>query len=149
MKQICWRVWLSIRYTAAQKPSPASAPSTFLSTRTYFNGIPIDHVISPEQIVKNAIYNLIEFPGVSHVSEFAGGLVRLFSVKVMVDGFVTGKKIKELRSLLASGKIRIVAIFRQGKHLQVSGDATIETGDELFIVAPRDEVRRVLKHCTN
>lgn len=109
------------------------------------NGIPIDHVISPEQIVKNSIYNLIEFPGVLHVSEFAGGLIRLFSVKVVVDGFVTGKKIKDLKGLMASGKIRIVAIFRQGKPLQVTGDATIEPADELFIAAPRDEVRRVLR----
>jgi trk system potassium uptake protein TrkA len=109
------------------------------------NGIPIDHVISPEQIVKNAIYNLIEFPGVLHISDFAGGLVRLFSVKVVVDGFLTGKKIKDLKERLANGKIRVVAIFRQGKPLPVTGDATIETGDEVFIVAPREEVRRVLK----
>ncbi|SJM90745.1 Trk system potassium uptake protein TrkA [Crenothrix polyspora] len=109
------------------------------------NGIPIDHVISPEQIVKNSIYNLIEFPGVLHISDFAGGLVRLFSVKVVVDGFLTGKKIKDLKERLASGKIRVVAIFRQGKPLPVAGGAIIETGDEVFIVAPREKVRRVLK----
>ena len=39
-------------------------------------GIPIDHVISPEMIVMEAIRNLIDFPGVQHISEFAGGLIR-------------------------------------------------------------------------
>lgn len=109
------------------------------------DGIPVDHVISPEQIVMESIRNLIEFPGVQHISDFAGGLVRLFSVKVLDFGFLTGKKIKDIKERLTDGKIRIVAIFRQGKPLVVDGSATIESGDEVFIVAPRDEVKRVLK----
>ena len=107
-------------------------------------GIPVDVVISPEQIAMQAIRNLIEFPGVLQISEFAGGLVRLFSVKVLKDGSLTGKKIRTLKERLVNGKTRVVAIFRQGKPLFVNGDATIESGDEVFFVAPRQEVRRVL-----
>ncbi len=107
-------------------------------------GIPVDIVISPEQIVMQSIRNLIEFPGVLQVSEFANGLVRLFSVKVVANGDLTGKKIKTLKERFVSGKTRVVAIFRQGLPLGVNGDATIETGDEVFFVAPRKEVRRVL-----
>ncbi|MEN9757419.1 MAG: hypothetical protein RL755_1606 [Pseudomonadota bacterium] len=108
-------------------------------------GIPVDIVISPEQIVMQSIRNLIEFPGVLQVSEFANGLVRLFSVKVVANGDLTGKKIKTLKERFVSGKTRVVAIFRQGLPLGVNGDATIETGDEVFFVAPRKEVRRVLE----
>jgi trk system potassium uptake protein TrkA len=108
-------------------------------------GIPVDIVISPEQIVMNAIRNLIEFPGVLQVSEFANGLVRLFSVKVVADGILTGKKIKTIKERLIDGKTRVVAIFRNGESLFVNGEATIETGDEVFFVAPRKEVRRVLE----
>jgi trk system potassium uptake protein TrkA len=108
-------------------------------------GIPVDIVISPEQIVMQSIRNLIEFPGVLQVSEFANGLVRLFSVKVVANGDLTGKKIKTLKERFVSGKTRVVAIFRQGLPLSVNGDATIETGDEVFFVAPRKEVRRVLE----
>lgn len=109
------------------------------------NGIPIDHVISPEMIVMGAIRNLIDFPGVLHVSDFAGGLVRLFSVKVGANGFLIDKKIKDLKEKLADGKIRVVAIFRQGHPLPVNGQAVIKAGDEVFIVAPRKEIHRVLK----
>jgi trk system potassium uptake protein TrkA len=109
------------------------------------NGIPVDIVISPEQIVMEAIRNLIEFPGVLHISEFADGLVRLFSVKVVADGILTGKKIKTLSSRLTDDKIRVVAIFRQGRPLVVNGEAVIDTGDEVFFVAPREQVRGVLK----
>lgn len=109
------------------------------------NGIPVDHVISPEQIVMESIHKLIEYPGVQHISDFAGGLVRLFSVKVVGHGFLTGKKIKSIKERLADAKIRVVAIFRKGKPLIVNGGAVIETGDEVFLVAPREGVRRVLK----
>lgn len=109
------------------------------------HGIPVDFVISPEQIVMEAIHKLIEFPGVQHISDFAGGLVRLFSVKVTAYGFLTGKKIKSIKERLADAKIRVVAIFRSGKPLIVNGSAVIEPGDEVFLVAPREEVRRVLK----
>ncbi len=108
-------------------------------------GIPVNIVISPEQIVMESIRNLIEFPGVMHISDFAGGLVRLFSVKVVADGSLTGKKIKTLKDRLVGGKIRVVAIFRQGIPLAVNGEAVIETSDEVFFVAPREEVRHVLK----
>jgi len=109
------------------------------------NGIPVNIVISPEQIVMESIRNLIEFPGVMHISDFAGGLVRLFSVKVVADGSLTGKKIRTLKQRLVGGKIRVVAIFRQGIPLVVNGEAVIETGDEVFFVAPKEEVRQVLK----
>jgi trk system potassium uptake protein len=108
-------------------------------------GIPVDIVISPEQIVMESIRNLIEFPGVLHISDFAGGLVRLFSVKVGAHGFLTGKKIKSIKDDLADAKIRVVAIFRNGKPLIVNGGAEIEPGDEIFLVAPREQVRHVLK----
>ncbi|MCX7067746.1 MAG: Trk system potassium transporter TrkA [Methylococcales bacterium] len=108
-------------------------------------GIPVDHVISPEQIVMESIRNLIDFPGVLHISDFADGLVRLFSVRVTEDGVLTGKQINSLKERFTTGKIRIVAIFRQGKPLPINGESIIETDDEVFFVAPRKEVRRVLK----
>jgi trk system potassium uptake protein TrkA len=108
-------------------------------------GVPVDHVISPEQIVMEAIRNLIDFPGVLHISDFADGLVRLFSVRVTEDGVLTGKKINSLKDRLTTGKIRIVSIFRQGKPQPINGESIIETDDEVFFVAPRQEVRKVLK----
>ncbi|NOT86442.1 MAG: Trk system potassium transporter TrkA, partial [Methylococcaceae bacterium] len=107
-------------------------------------GIAIDIVISPEQIVMEAIRNLIEFPGVLHVSEFADGLVRLFSVKAVAKGFLTGKKIKALREKLANAKIRVVAIFRAGIAIPVNGEAIICEDDEVFFVSPREKMRKVL-----
>ncbi|WP_338040192.1 Trk system potassium transporter TrkA [Methylocucumis oryzae] len=92
-----------------------------------------------------SIRNLIELPGVLHISDFAGGLVRLFSVKVVDNSFLTGKKIKTLKNRLTEGRIRIVAIFRNSSPLAVSGEAMLLPGDEVFFFAPKLEVRRLLK----
>ncbi|MDT8407885.1 MAG: Trk system potassium transporter TrkA [Methylococcales bacterium] len=109
----------------------------------------IDIVISPEQIVMQAIYNLIKYPGVLHLSAFADDKVRLFSIKASAAGFMTGKKIKHLKDRLANGKIRVVAIFRHGNALLVNGESIIETDDEVFFVSPRDKIRKILAdlHC--
>ncbi|GAB4274878.1 MAG: Trk system potassium transporter TrkA [Methylomicrobium sp.] len=118
----------------------------FLKHPELFNpqGIAIDIVISPEQIVMEAIHNLIKFPGVLHISSFADGLVRLFSIRAVKEGFLTGKKIKALKQKLANGKIRVVAIFRQGESIEVNGEASILEGDEVFFVSPRHKIRKVL-----
>jgi trk system potassium uptake protein TrkA len=104
----------------------------------------IDIVISPEQVVTEAIHNLIKYPGALHVSEFAEGLVRLVSIRVVPTGFLTGKRIQAVKEKLADSMIRVVAIFRDGKAVPVNGEAVIATGDEVFFVCPRDKVRKTL-----
>ena len=121
--------------------------SEFLNNPKLFQegGIPIDVVISPETIVMDFIRNLIEFPGVLYVSEFAGGLVRLFSVRITRNSMMTGKRIRTLKQHLANSKIRIAAIFRDGNAVVPDGEATIAEGDEIFVMAPKNEIRKVLE----
>ena len=116
----------------------------FLNHPELFRPGGIDIVISPEQVVTEAIHNLIKYPGALHVSEFADGLVRLFSIRVAPSGFLTGKKIQAVKEKLADNMIRIAAIFRDGKAIPVNGSAVIGTGDEVFFVCPRDKVRKTL-----
>lgn len=116
----------------------------FLNHPELFEPGGIDIVISPEQVVTESIRNLIKFPGALHVSEFADGLIRLFSIRVGATGFLTGKKIHVVKEKLADGMIRIAAIFRDGKAIPVNGEAVIATGDEVFFVCPRDKMRKTL-----
>src|SRR5688500_1564372 len=45
------------------------------------DAIPVDVIISPEQIVSNYIYRLVEQPGALQVVDFAGGRVQLVAVR--------------------------------------------------------------------
>lgn len=116
----------------------------FLNHPELFKSCGIDIVISPEQLITESIHNLVKFPGALHVSEFADGLIRLFSIKVVATGFLTGKRIQAVKEKLADGMIRVAAIFRDGKAIAVNGEAVIATGDEVFFVCPRDKVRKTL-----
>ncbi|MEY4211081.1 MAG: potassium transporter peripheral rane component [Pseudomonadota bacterium] len=116
----------------------------FLNHPQLFQPGGIDIVISPEQVVTESIHNLIKYPGALHVSEFADGLIRLFSIRVVSSGFLTGKKIHIVKEKLADGMIRIAAIFRDGKAIAVNGESKIETGDEVFFVCPHDKVMKTL-----
>lgn len=108
-------------------------------------GIPVDIVISPEQIVRELICNLVKFPGTLYISHFGNGLVSLFSVKASSKGLLTRKTISSLKGKLCELKLRIVAIFRQGTPLLVNGASIIMEEDEVFFVAPTKELLQILK----
>ncbi|RLA03990.1 MAG: Trk system potassium transport protein TrkA, partial [Gammaproteobacteria bacterium] len=48
--------------------------------------LPVDVVISPEQVVTEHIFKLIRYPGALQVLDFANGLVRLVAVKAYYGG---------------------------------------------------------------
>ncbi len=107
-------------------------------------GIPIDLVISPEQIIMQFFRGLIECPGTRYVSDFVDGKVRLVSVQVTRSGFLVGKRIRELRKQLQHRRLRFVAIYRGGRAIAPDGDTIIEEYDEVFLVAPKEKINDVL-----
>jgi trk system potassium uptake protein TrkA len=108
------------------------------------DAIPIDVVISPEQIVTTFIERLLEYPGASQVLDFADGRVRLVSVRALRGGPLIGKEIKELHQHMPNVHARITAIFRQGQSIIPHGKMTIEADDEVFFIAPSEEIKDVI-----
>jgi len=106
--------------------------------------IPVDVLISPEQLITDHIYRLISNPGTLQVIDFAGGTVRLVSVKAFHEGPLVGHAISDLGKNLPEVKVRVVAIFRQGKAIIPSGTTIIEADDEIFVVASAQHVRAVV-----
>jgi trk/ktr system potassium uptake protein len=107
-------------------------------------GIPVDLVISPEQIIMQFFRGLIECPGTQYVSDFADGKIRLVSMRVTRSGFLVGKRIRELRKQLQHQRLRFVAIYREGRAIAPNGDTVIEERDEVFFVAPKEKINDVL-----
>jgi len=132
-------------FGTAKKIARVRAPD-FLNNMELFSneGIPVDVVISPEQIVMESIMHLMEYPGALYVSDFANGKVRLVSVLVASQGLLVNKRIKQVRELLSGLKIRIVAIFRTGGAIIPNGSTVIHDGDEVYFVAPREDIQAVM-----
>jgi trk system potassium uptake protein TrkA len=106
--------------------------------------IPVDVLISPEQLITDHIYRLIENPGTLQVIEFAGGKVRLVSIMAFHEGPLVGHAISELGKNLPEVKVRIVAIFRQEKAIIPSGNTVVEANDEIFVIASSRHIRAVV-----
>jgi trk system potassium uptake protein TrkA len=108
------------------------------------NVIPIDVIISPEQIVTDYILRLIEYPGTLQVLDFAGGLVQLVALRAATGGPLVGKQLRTLREHLPKIDTRVAAIYRRDRPIHPEGDTVIEDGDEVFFIAATRDIPAVL-----
>lgn len=106
--------------------------------------IPVDVLISPEQLITDYIHRLISNPGTLQVIDFADGKVRLVSVKAFHEGPLVGHELRELSDHLPEVKVRVTAIFRQGRAIIPSGSTVIEANDEIFVIASSKHIRAVV-----
>ena len=106
--------------------------------------LPVDVFISPEQLVTEYVERLIHYPGALQVLDFADGKVRLVAVRAHEGGLLVGQQLRALREHVRDIEARIVAIYRAGRSITPGGDTIVEDGDEVFFLAARDDIRRVM-----
>lgn len=104
----------------------------------------VDVWISPEQLVTEYIERLIRYPGALQVLTFAAGRVRLVGVRASGGAPLVGQPIRALREHLPDVDVRIVAVYRDGRSIEPEADVVIQADDEVFYLAERDLVRRVM-----
>lgn len=108
------------------------------------DAMPVDVLISPEQLVTQYVKRLIEHPGALQVLDFAGGKVRMVAVRAYYGGPLVGKELRTMAEHMPGDQARVAAIFRRGKAIIPEGDTVIEAGDEVFFVAARKNIRAVM-----
>lgn len=118
----------------------------YLKYKELFNksALPIDVLISPEQLISEHIQRLIEYPGALQVLDFAGGRAQLVGVKAYYGGPLVGHEIADLRKHMPGIDSRVAAIFRNGKGIVPDGKQVIEADDEVFFVAAKKDIRAVM-----
>lgn len=106
--------------------------------------IPIDYLISPEHLVIDYIYKLIQYPGALQVVNFAEGQVSIVAVKAYYGGSLVGNALSTLRDHMPHIDTRVAAIFRQDRPIRPQGSTIIEAGDEVFFVVASQHIRAVM-----
>ncbi len=127
------------RIARIRAPSYLAFPQLFNS-----DNMPVDVVISPEQLVTDYITRLVETPGAVQVLDFAKGLVRLVAVRAFYGGPLVGSALSTLRDHMPNIDTRVAAIFRRGKPIVPTGETVIEADDEVFFLAARQHIRSVM-----
>jgi trk system potassium uptake protein TrkA len=107
--------------------------------------LPIDVLISPEQVVTDYIERLIDFPGALQVLEFANGKAQMVAVKAFYSGFLVGHQLRGLSKYLPEIDFRIVTIFRNGHPIIPQGTTVIEPDDEVFFIGAPNHIRSLLQ----
>ncbi|MBD3633326.1 Trk system potassium transporter TrkA [Methylophaga sp. OBS1] len=121
----------------------------YLSTPQIFDkenpqAIPIDMLISPEQIVTEYIQRLISHPNALQVLDFSEGRVQLVAVRAVNGGPLVGHPLRDLKRHIPKTETRVAAIFREGRPITPTGDTVIQVDDEVFFIAASKDIRAVM-----
>ena len=138
-----------IAYTLFHTPTKIARirQTDYLNDSALFqeSGIPIDVFISPEELVMKNLKRLIEYPGALQVLDFAEGKVQLAAVRSYYGGPMVGEEIQAIREHMPDIDTRIAAIFRRDHPVPINGCTVIEADDEVFFIADRSNIKRVMK----
>ena len=118
----------------------------YLTHREIFSddSIPVDVIISPEQLITQHVLHLIEYPGALQVVDFAGGKIKLVGLKAYHGGPLVGRELRTIREDLPTVEARVAAIYRHDRPIIPEGDTIIEPNDEVFIVAAAPHIPIVM-----
>jgi len=134
-----------IAYTLYHTPTKIARirAAEYMNAKKLFSqeSLPVDVLISPEQLVCEYVEQLILYPGALQVLEFADGRVRLVGARADRDGLLVGQQLKNMKEHIPNTEGRIAAIYRQGKAMLPDGDTVVQDGDEVFFIADRKDIR--------
>ena len=137
-----------VAYTMFHTPSKIARirQAAYLRKEDLFrnDAMPIDVLISPEQVVTNYIKRLLERPGALQVLDFADGRVQLVAMKAFYGGPMVGQELRYIREHMPMVDARFAAIFRRGNAIMPKGTTVIEADDEVFFIAARQDIRAVM-----
>ena len=138
-----------VAYTMFHTPTKIARVrnSAYLNSAGFFaqEAMPVDVLISPEQVVTEYIARLIDYPGALQVLDFASGRVQMVALKILEQNVLIGSRISELSERLPNVEFRIASIFRGGQAIVPDGDTEILAGDEVFIIGAPKHIRNLLK----
>ncbi|MCY4472429.1 MAG: Trk system potassium transporter TrkA [Kistimonas sp.] len=106
--------------------------------------VPINVLISPEQLITNNIRRLIEHPGALQVLDFSGGRLQLVAVRAHPGGPLVNQQLCCIRDHMPNVDTRVAAIFRREHAITPRGDTVIEADDEVFFIADHRHIRDVM-----
>ena len=106
--------------------------------------LPVDVLISPEQLITEYIESLITHPGALQVLDFADKKVQLVGVRAYYGGPLVGHELSTIKKHMPSVDIRVAAIYRRDRAIIPEGNTVIEADDEVFFLAAPKCIRDMI-----
>ena len=106
--------------------------------------MPIDVVISPEIEVGEMVLRRLALPGAVETVRFADDNVVVVGIMCAEDCPVVDTPLRQLTELFPNLGAVVVGAFRGGRLFVPQSEDMLRVGDLVYVVAPRDQVRRTL-----
>ena len=103
------------------------------------DAIPIDLLLSPEQLVSQTIARLIQYPGALQVREFIDGRMLLVLLVARENCLLAGCQLHSLPEKMPGPGMRVAMVYRNNRIISLNGDTRIEAGDEVFFLAMKEQ----------
>jgi len=141
-------VAIQIAYTMYRTPAKIARirSQEYTREKNLFNNdhIPVDVLISPEQLVTEHIQRIIEHPGAIQVVDFAAGKVRLVGVEVQRGAPMAGLPLARLPDLLGDIDTRVAAFYRGDEAIIPEGNTIVREEDIVFFLGQRKHTSNVM-----
>lgn len=139
--QVCHSIFHTpIKIARVREAEYVSYPQMFESEH-----MPIDVIISPEQLVTNHIQRLIEYTGALQVMDFAHGKAQLITIVADEQCPLIGHQLRELHDLMPEKvDTRVAAIFRENTAVFPAGDTVILENDMVFFLAAKKHIKSIM-----
>ncbi len=141
-------VAIQIAYTLFRTPMKIARIRSmeYMREKNLFDNdnIPIDVIISPEQLITEHIQRIIEHSGAIQVVDFAHGKVRLVGIEVQSGAPMAGRKLADLTQLLGQVETRVMALYRGDDVIIPKGNTMIHEEDIVFFMGIRKHTATVM-----
>ena len=131
---------LGVDYTVARISNPEYYDRSSVLSREQMG---IDLMVNPERECAWETYQLLQSAAATDVAHFAEGRLQLIGLKVLEGAPVAGLTLEELGEQLKDRHYLTAAIVRNGVTEVPGPDSTIEVGDQVYMIAPTDEVQDI------
>ena len=128
---------LGVEYIAARISSP-----DYYQRESVLSGevLGIDLMINPERECARETLELLRSEVATDVASFADGRVRMIGLKVREGARIAGKSLRQLAAELPEHHYATAVIRRGEQTILPRGDDTIEAGDHIYLLSPKDEL---------
>lgn len=131
---------MGVEYTIARISNPEYYQRGSVLSR---EALGIDLLINPEKECALETYQLLQSEAATDVVQFADGRVQLLGVVVREGAPVAGRTLAEIGENLRDFHFVTAAIIRDGRTMIPRGHNRIEAGDQIYLLAPTEEVHNV------
>jgi len=107
--------------------------------------LPVDLVISPDQEIAKTVLQILEIPGAKEVYSFADDNVCMICLKCFQECSLYQFKVEELYQNFPQLHFSVVQILRGGTNFFPKAQENIQLGDEVYILALRQDVNDIIR----